>query len=319
MGMQKLLGCSWFEVDGVVHEFLVGDTSHPMSPKIYKKLESLFKELREVGYSPTTEFVFFDIEEKEKEYFLGCHSEKLAVAFSLINIGANNIIRVVKNLCVCGDCHEAIKLISKFTGRKITIRDNNRFHCFSGVFIFFFCNTPYAKHVFSQSKNPNICLFNTMIHGTVSNDSFDDAVLFYNSMHSARFLPDNYTFTFVLKACARLADFSFGIKLYSPVEMGFDYDVFVKTSLVCLYSKCGYVKDARKVVDVFLRRMLFRGLLLSVGILGVAFTRKQLLGDLASGEWIDNYITESGFHRNVFVLISSVDLYAKCGSIEKAL
>ncbi|KAL4301080.1 hypothetical protein AHAS_Ahas17G0265100 [Arachis hypogaea] len=141
---------------------------------------------------------------------------------------------------------------------------------------FFFHNTPYAKHVFSQSKNPNICLFNTMIHGTVSNDSLDDAVLFYNSMHSARFLPDNYTFTFVLKACARLADFPFGIKLYSPVEMGFDYDVFVKTSLVCLYSKCGYVKDARKVVDVFLRRMLFHGLLLSVGILGVAFTKKQL-------------------------------------------
>ncbi|KAL4301076.1 hypothetical protein AHAS_Ahas17G0264700 [Arachis hypogaea] len=82
------------------HNLNKRDTSHPMSPKIYKKLESLFKELREVGYSPTTEFVFFDIEEKEKEYFLGCHSEKLAVAFSLINIGANNIIRVVKNLCI---------------------------------------------------------------------------------------------------------------------------------------------------------------------------------------------------------------------------
>ncbi|RYR47952.1 hypothetical protein HN51_052472 [Arachis hypogaea] len=151
----------------------------------------------------------------------------------------------------------------------------------------------------------------------VSNDSFDDAVLFYNSMHNAGFLPDNYTFTFVLKACAKLADFPFGVKLYSPVKMGFDCDVFVKTSLVCLYSKCGYVKDARKVFDVFLRRMLFCGLLLSLGILGVAFTRKQLLGDLASGEWIDNYITESGFHRNVFVLISSVDMYAKRGSIEK--
>ncbi|XLT03120.1 hypothetical protein HN51_052471 [Arachis hypogaea] len=112
------------------HNLNKRDTSHPMSPKIYENIESLFKELREVGYSPTTEFVFFDIEEKEKEYFLGCHSEKLAVAFFLINTGANDIICVVKNLCVCGDCHEAIKLISKVTGRKIIIRDNNRFHCF---------------------------------------------------------------------------------------------------------------------------------------------------------------------------------------------
>lgn len=130
-GMQKLPGCSWVEIDGVVHEFLVGDTSHPLSHKIYEKLESLFKDLREAGYNPTTEFVLFDVEEEEKEYFLGCHSEKLAVAFALISTSAKDVIRVVKNLRVCGDCHEAIKLISKVTGREIIIRDNNRFHCFS--------------------------------------------------------------------------------------------------------------------------------------------------------------------------------------------
>jgi pentatricopeptide repeat protein len=129
-GMQKLPGYSWVEVDGVVHEFLVGDTSHPISQKIYEKLESLFKDLREAGYNPTTEFVLFDVEEEEKEHFLGCHSEKLAVAFALISTGAEDVIRVVKNLRVCGDCHEAIKLISKVTGREIVIRDNNRFHCF---------------------------------------------------------------------------------------------------------------------------------------------------------------------------------------------
>ncbi|KAK7317302.1 hypothetical protein RJT34_01404 [Clitoria ternatea] len=129
-GMQKLPGCSWVEVDGVVHEFLVGDTSHPLSHKIYEKLESLFKDLREAGYSPTTEFVLFDVEEEEKEFFLGCHSEKLAVAFALISTGAKDVIRVVKNLRVCGDCHEAMKLVSKVTGREIIIRDNNRFHHF---------------------------------------------------------------------------------------------------------------------------------------------------------------------------------------------
>lgn len=130
-GMQKLPGCSWVEVDGVIHEFLVGDISHPLTHKIYEKLESLFKDLREAGYSPTTEFVLFDVEEEEKEYFLGCHSEKLAVAFALISTSAKDLIRVVKNLRVCGDCHEAMKLISKVTGREIIIRDNNRFHHFS--------------------------------------------------------------------------------------------------------------------------------------------------------------------------------------------
>lgn len=129
-GIQKIPGCSWIEVDGVVHEFLVGDKSHPSSQKIYAKLDELGMELKAAGYVPSTDFVLFDIEEEEKEHFLGCHSEKLAIAFGLISTSPKDIIRVVKNLRVCGDCHEAIKLISKFTGREIIVRDNNRFHSF---------------------------------------------------------------------------------------------------------------------------------------------------------------------------------------------
>ncbi|XP_022144577.1 putative pentatricopeptide repeat-containing protein At3g08820 [Momordica charantia] len=128
--IQKIRGCSWIEVDGIVHQFLVGDKSHSFSEKIYAKLDELSRELKEAGHMPTTEFVLFDIEEEEKEHFLGCHSEKLAVAFGLISFPKNHIIRVVKNLRVCGDCHEAIKLISKITGREIIIRDTNRFHTF---------------------------------------------------------------------------------------------------------------------------------------------------------------------------------------------
>ncbi|RVW63818.1 hypothetical protein CK203_053733 [Vitis vinifera] len=40
----------------------------------------------------------FDIEEEEKEHFLGCHSEKLAIAFGLISATPTAVIRVVKNL-----------------------------------------------------------------------------------------------------------------------------------------------------------------------------------------------------------------------------
>ena len=130
-GIKKVPGYSWIEVDGVVHEFLVGDTSHPISEKIYAKLGELVKDLKEEGYVPTTDYVLFDIEEEEKEHFIGCHSEKLAIAFGLISTAPNDKIRVVKNLRVCGDCHEAIKHISRFTGREIIVRDNNRFHCFN--------------------------------------------------------------------------------------------------------------------------------------------------------------------------------------------
>ncbi|KAL4572451.1 hypothetical protein LXL04_019228 [Taraxacum kok-saghyz] len=129
-GIRKIPGCCWIEVDGVVHEFLVGDKSHPNSDKIYGKLSELNRELKQMGYVESTEFVLFDVEEEEKEHFLGCHSEKLAIAFGLISTKPSEVIRVVKNVRVCGDCHVAIKLYSKITGREIVLRDNNRFHSF---------------------------------------------------------------------------------------------------------------------------------------------------------------------------------------------
>ncbi|XP_010922662.1 putative pentatricopeptide repeat-containing protein At3g08820 [Elaeis guineensis] len=129
-GIQKTPGRSWIELKGVVHEFHVGDKSHPLSKQIYSKLDELGKQLKALGYMPTTEVVLFDIEEEEKEHSLGHHSEKLAIAFGLISTRPDETIRVVKNLRVCNDCHEAIKLISKIINREVIVRDNNRYHCF---------------------------------------------------------------------------------------------------------------------------------------------------------------------------------------------
>ncbi|XP_050383506.1 putative pentatricopeptide repeat-containing protein At3g08820 [Argentina anserina] len=128
--LKKVPGCSWIEVNRVVHEFFVGDKSHELSDIIYAKLDELAKDIKAAGYVPTTDVVLYDIEEEEKEHILGCHSEKLAVAFALIATGPHDTIRVSKNLRVCGDCHQAIKFIAKITGREIIVRDANRFHRF---------------------------------------------------------------------------------------------------------------------------------------------------------------------------------------------
>lgn len=129
-GIQKIPGYSWIEVGGTVHEFVAGDKSHPLSNQIHVKLGEIFKDLRAAGYVANTDFALFDVEEEEKEQLLNYHSEKLAVAFGLITTPSNHVIRVVKNLRVCGDCHTAIKIISRITGREIVLRDTNRFHCF---------------------------------------------------------------------------------------------------------------------------------------------------------------------------------------------
>lgn len=130
VGVAKEPGCSWVEVKNMVHEFVAGDKSHPQSAKIYKVLDELGERLRDAGYVPDTSSVLHDIEEEAKEEMLGRHSEKLAIAFSLINTEANDTIRIVKNLRVCRDCHTMAKYITKILDREIILRDRNRFHRF---------------------------------------------------------------------------------------------------------------------------------------------------------------------------------------------
>ncbi|KAL4184207.1 hypothetical protein AMTRI_Chr11g102210 [Amborella trichopoda] len=129
-GIRKTQACSWVEFRGKIHQFIAGDCSHPELKEIYKVLEELMMELRRRGYVPDKSSVLRDVEEEEKEELVGTHSEKLAIAFGLLALEAGVPIRVMKNLRVCGDCHGAIKLMSKVVGREILVRDNNRFHLF---------------------------------------------------------------------------------------------------------------------------------------------------------------------------------------------
>ncbi|PON76761.1 DYW domain containing protein [Trema orientale] len=128
--VRKEPGCSWIKYKGRVHIFSADDWSNPFSDKIYSELEKLNRKMVEEGYVPDISYVLHDVEESEKTKMLNYHSEKLAIAFGLIFIPSGLPIRVVKNLRVCGDCHNATKYISKITKREILVRDAVRFHLF---------------------------------------------------------------------------------------------------------------------------------------------------------------------------------------------
>uniref|UniRef100_J3MFT6 DYW domain-containing protein n=1 Tax=Oryza brachyantha TaxID=4533 RepID=J3MFT6_ORYBR len=85
-------GQSWIILDKAIHTFLSSDQFHP------------------------------------KERMLLGHSEKLAITFGLMNTPPGLTIRIMKNLCICVDCHNFAKFVSKVYGREISLRDKNRFH-----------------------------------------------------------------------------------------------------------------------------------------------------------------------------------------------
>ncbi|KAH7689110.1 TPR-like protein [Dioscorea alata] len=140
-GLKKDPACTWIELGNEVHAFVARDRSHKESVAIYSKLSEIRQQLeREYGYVADTRFVLHDVKEEEKVKMLHQHSERLAIAFGLIRTSESTPIRITKNLRVCGDCHEFIKLVSKLYKREIIMRDANRFYhfqngsCSCGIF-----------------------------------------------------------------------------------------------------------------------------------------------------------------------------------------
>lgn len=131
-GARKEIGKSWINAKGKVHIFVVGENNHPRMPEIYAKLEDLRNEIDRLGYKLEVKYDLHDVKEDQKEKLLRYHSERLALAFGLIELPDGIPIRIYKNLRVCDDCHLFLKVASRITGREIIARDTNRFHHLNG-------------------------------------------------------------------------------------------------------------------------------------------------------------------------------------------
>lgn len=131
----KVPGCSSILVEGKVHVFLVGKAMDDnCTNEVLSNIEDMVSRLKLEGYKPDLTQVLLDVEEGKKESSLSLHSEKMALAFGLINIKKHAPIHIVKNLRVCCDCHSFIKLVSKVYNRRIVVRDQSRFHHFENGF-----------------------------------------------------------------------------------------------------------------------------------------------------------------------------------------
>ncbi|KZV18706.1 pentatricopeptide repeat-containing protein mitochondrial [Dorcoceras hygrometricum] len=130
-GVTKEPGCTSIEIDGTVHEFFAGDVTHPRKKEIYQFLDVVNEKLESEGYVPDCAQASMVNElDDEKGKSLGLHSERLAIAFGLLNSKPGIPIRVFKNLRVCKDCHNFTKLVSRIFKVEVVMRDRVRFHHF---------------------------------------------------------------------------------------------------------------------------------------------------------------------------------------------
>ncbi|RVW58123.1 putative pentatricopeptide repeat-containing protein [Vitis vinifera] len=102
--------------------------------EMYELLGNLHEKAKSFGYEWEESFRGDDEEEDADEEkaltSIVYHSEKLAIAFGLLNTSNAVPIRVTKSISMCRDCHNFIRIISLLSAREIIIRDSKRLHKF---------------------------------------------------------------------------------------------------------------------------------------------------------------------------------------------
>ncbi|KAI7993571.1 Pentatricopeptide repeat-containing protein [Camellia lanceoleosa] len=194
----------------------------------------------------------------------------------------------------------------------------------------------------------DVVTWNSVISGYVQSDCCANALkVFGELLDDCAVRPNEVTVVSALTACGRNGFLDLGTKVHGfSVVSGFDLDAFLGSSLVDMYAKCGQLEDARKVFDRIPNRNivcwtsmiagyvqsdlykdaidLFREMQV-VGVRADSPTIACVIsacghsGALHQGRWVHGYCERNHIEMNLPVKNALIDMYSKCGDIEKAV
>ena len=204
-----------------------------------------------------------------------------------------------------------------------------------------------AYHAFKRMAKRDLVSWNLMISGYLCHGMCKQAMLLFHEMVERKVRPDKTTFLSALKACSLSQDIREGQKLHDYIQRsGVKLDVVLGSALMNMFVKCGSIENAQQVFKVLQKRDVVTWTTLMSGFVshgdpGEALRLFKLmkqhkvlpdrltfvgvlsacasLGDLDMGEKIHDDIICAGLECDVCLGSCLVDMYAKCGSLHKAL
>ncbi|XP_030511579.2 pentatricopeptide repeat-containing protein At1g19720 [Rhodamnia argentea] len=169
------------------------------------------------------------------------------------------------------------------------------------------------------------------------------AVLDYVRQNGLKVRPNTYAN--LIESCIAEDSIHLGRKVHAMVDLVESLPLFVETKLVSMYSKCGCLKDARKVFDGMRERNLYTWsamigaysrekrwrevvdmfyLMVEEGVMPDGFLFPKILqacgnaGDNRTGMLIHSIVIRSGICSYKRVRNSVLAVYAKCGELNLA-
>ncbi|KAF3777782.1 Pentatricopeptide repeat-containing protein [Nymphaea thermarum] len=208
----------------------------------------------------------------------------------------------------------------------------------------------YLSLVFNQIAKPTNSMYKLMIRGYANGNVPEKAIFFYRQMKRREVHPDAFASSFVLKSCSRISALFEGQQIHAGiVKDGYEPDGLLMTTLMDLYGRCRLGDDAHQLFDEMPNRDVVSWNVLISCFLQNKCTRDALglflrmmsfddasqrpdhvtclltlsacanLGALDVGESVRRYAEDCGFDDALNIKNSLIDMYAKCGCLDKAL
>ncbi|XP_004239299.2 putative pentatricopeptide repeat-containing protein At5g13230, mitochondrial [Solanum lycopersicum] len=205
----------------------------------------------------------------------------------------------------------------------------------------------FSRDVFNGIIDKDMVSWTGIITCYAENDYFEEALGCFSQMRLAGWMPNNYTFTSVIKACLSLLAIDVGKSVHGCVlKTRYEMDPSVGISLLDLYCKSGDLNDAACVFQEIPERdvvhwsfiiarysqsdrcdeaLKFFSQMRRALIVPNQFTFASVLQACASVEALDLgmqihcYVTKFGLDSDVFVRNALMDVYSKCGKVENTV
>lgn len=99
--------------------------------------------------------------------------------------------------------------------------------------------------MYSNEVEPDVVSWTSVISGFVQNFRNDEAFAMFRKLLDHGFYPTSATISSLLPACATAANVKCGKEIHGyALVIGVENDIFVRSALVDMYSKCGFIAEA---------------------------------------------------------------------------